>query len=95
MKTILTLLTLLLAGCLWGQTALGPLSVRGTNYYPALTPWGDMWSEKTPAGTYEKDMATAASLGVNTVRTFLFFDTDRGYNTADGKVSGYMLERFE
>ncbi|MBR4748606.1 MAG: cellulase family glycosylhydrolase [Abditibacteriota bacterium] len=95
MKTILVIMVLLAAGCLWGQTALGPLSVRGTNYYPALTPWGDMWSDKTPAGTYEKDMALAASLGVNTVRTFLFFDVDRGYNTADGEVTPAMLKRFE
>lgn len=49
---------------------LTPLSVRGLNYYPRETPWGGMWT-KTPVEVWEKDMALAASLGANTVRTFL------------------------
>lgn len=51
---------------------LAPLSVRGVNYFPHATPWGGMWT-KTPADVWEKDMALAASLGCNTIRTFLQF----------------------
>ncbi|MBP5275020.1 MAG: cellulase family glycosylhydrolase [Abditibacteriota bacterium] len=94
-KLVFALVMAFAACSVFAQSSFAPLSIRGTNYYPALTPWGDMWSEKTPADTYEKDMALAASLGVNAARTFLFFDTERGYNTADGAVSPYMLKRFE
>lgn len=51
---------------------LQPLSVRGVNYFPRETPWGGLWT-KTPAEVWEKDMALAASLGCNTVRTFVQF----------------------
>jgi hypothetical protein len=44
-----------------------PLSVRGVNYFPRDTPWDKMWTE-TPTEVWEKDMAAAAKLGVNTVR---------------------------
>ncbi len=49
---------------------LAPLSVRGVNYFPRETPWSGMWT-KTPDEVWERDMALAASLGVNTIRTFL------------------------
>jgi endo-1,4-beta-mannosidase len=52
--------------------ALKPLSVRGINYYPRETSWSGLWT-KTPSEVWEKDMALAASLGVNTVRTFVPF----------------------
>ncbi len=51
---------------------LQPLSVSGVNYYPRETPWGGMWT-KTPPEIWERDMQVAASLGINTVRTFLTF----------------------
>ncbi|MEI7731203.1 MAG: cellulase family glycosylhydrolase [Verrucomicrobiota bacterium] len=51
---------------------LAPLSVRGVNYYPRETSWGGLWT-KTPPEVWEKDMALAASLGINTVRTFVQF----------------------
>jgi endo-1,4-beta-mannosidase len=51
---------------------LKPLSVRGVNYFPRETPWSGMWT-KTPPEVFEKDMALAASLGCNTIRTFLQF----------------------
>ena len=63
-----------------------PLSVRGVNYFPRDTPWGAMWT-KTPMEVFERDMAAAAKLGVNTVRTFLIFSPDdvaNGLATEDG-----------
>jgi hypothetical protein len=48
----------------------GPLSVRGVNYFPRETPWGGLWTKTSPE-VWEKDMALAASLGINTVRTFI------------------------
>ena len=71
------------------------LSVRGTNYYPALTPWGDMWTDKTPDSAFYADMAVAKSLNINTVRTFLFFDTDRGFNKADGTPNASYFKKFD
>ena len=56
---------------------LPPLSVRGVNYFPRETPWGGLWT-KTPAEVWEKDMALAASLGCNTVRTFVQFAPHAG-----------------
>jgi len=67
----------LLARVVFGAEAelvreLKPLSVGGVNYFPRETPWGGMWT-KTPPEVFEKDMALAASLGCNTVRTFVQF----------------------
>ena len=81
MKHTLTLLTaLLLAQATASQAAepppaevlreLTPLSVRGVNCFPRQTPWGGLWT-RTPPEVRERDMALAASLGSNTVRTFL------------------------
>lgn len=50
--------------------ALAPLSVRGVNYYPRETSWGGMWT-KTPDPVWRADMALAASLNINSVRTFI------------------------
>lgn len=51
---------------------LPALSVRGVNYYPRETSWGGMWT-RTPPEVWERDLALAASLGINTVRTFVSF----------------------
>ncbi len=76
---------------------LQPLSVRGVNYYPRETPWGGMWT-KTPAEVWQHDMALAASLGVNTVRTFLPFDDglrQAGLVQADGAPTAKYLEKVD
>ncbi len=72
---------------------LAPLSVRGVNYYPRETPWGGMWTE-TPRDVWERDMALAASLGANAIRTFVQFSprlVEAGLLRADGAPSpGYL-----
>lgn len=76
---------------------LRPLSVRGVNYFPRETPWGGMWT-KTPAEVFEKDMGLAASLGCNTVRTFLQFAPhieQAGLVKPDGSPTPAYLEKFD
>ena len=77
--------------------ALAPLSVRGVNYYPRDTPWGGMWT-RTPAEVWERDMALAASLQVNTVRTFVSFTPDlerAGLMRGDGAPTPAYLAKLE
>lgn len=74
-----------------------PLSVRGVNYFPRDTPWGKMWTE-TPTEVWGRDMATAAKLGVNTVRTFLSFRSDdvaKGLLTEDGSPTPAYHEKLQ
>lgn len=76
---------------------LEPLSVRGVNYYPRETPWGGMWT-KTTAETFGKDMALAASLGCNTVRTFVQFGPQleqAGLLEKDGSATPAYLDKIE
>ncbi len=76
---------------------LKPLSVRGVNYMPRETPWGGMWT-KTPPEVFEKDMALAASLGCNTVRTFLQFSApleQAGLLKPDGALTPAYHEKIE
>lgn len=74
-----------------------PLSVRGVNYFPRETPWSGMWT-KTPSEVFEKDMALAASLGCNTIRTFLQFSPpleQAGLLKPDGLLTPAYHEKFE
>ncbi len=74
-----------------------PLSVRGVNYFPRETPWGGMWT-KTPREVWEKDMALAASLRANTIRTFIQFSPTlalAGLLQTDGTPTPEYLERIE
>lgn len=74
---------------------LEPLSVRGVNYYPRETAWSGMWT-KTPPTVWDRDMALAASLGCNTVRTFLQFGPHiemAGLIRPDGGVTPAYLEK--
>jgi len=74
-----------------------PLSLRGVNYFPRDTPWGKMWTE-TPPEVWEHDMAAAAKLGVNTVRTFLIFgqdDVTKGLLTEDGTPTPVYHEKLQ
>lgn len=76
---------------------LQPLSVRGVNYFPRETPWGGLWT-KTPPEVFEQDMALAASLGCNTIRTFLMFSPHHeqaGLLTPDGSLTPAYHEKFE
>ncbi len=76
---------------------LPPLSVRGVNYFPRETPWGGMWT-KTPADVWEQDMTLAASLGCNTVRTFLQFAPhieQAGLLKPDGALTPAYHEKLE
>lgn len=76
---------------------LQPLSVRGVNYFPRETPWGGMWT-KTPPEVFEKDMALAASLGCNTIRTFLMFsphNEQAGLLKPDGSLTAAYQEKIE
>ena len=76
---------------------LPPLSVRGVNYQPRETPWGDMWT-KTPPDVWERDMAVAASLGCNTARIFLQLAPhidQAGLLTADGAPAPAYQEKLE
>ncbi len=66
-----------------------PLSIRGVNYYPALTPWSGFWT-KTPPEVIAADMALTASLNANTIRTFLDFSQHThaaGLTMPDGQVA--------
>jgi endo-1,4-beta-mannosidase len=105
LKTILTaifLLTLIAARDVTAADAelirqIQPLSIRGVNYYPRETPWGGMWT-KTPPDVWEKDMALAASLGCNTIRTFLPFDPEveqAGLMTPDGSLTPAYKEKLD
>lgn len=74
-----------------------PLSVRGVNYFPRDTPWSKMWSE-TPKELWEQDMAAAAKLGANTVRTFLIFrpdDVAKGLATEEGTPTPAYHEKLQ
>ena len=74
-----------------------PLSVRGVNYYPRETPWGGMWT-RTPPEVWQRDMAVAASLGVNTIRTFVPFNDglqQAGLVEADGTPTPAYLEKLD
>jgi len=76
---------------------LPPLSVRGVNYYPRETPWGGLWTKATPE-VWERDMALAASLGVNTVRTFVQFARQLepvGLLQNDGAPTSAYLDKIE
>lgn len=76
---------------------LQPLSVRGFNYFPRETPWSGLWT-KTPPGVWEADMALAASLGANTVRTFVPFSRhleQANLVLPDGTPSPEYLEKIE
>lgn len=76
---------------------LAPLSVRGVNYFPRETPWGGMWT-KTPVEVWEKDMELAASLGCNTVRTFIQFSPQieqAGLTEKDGAPTAAYLDKIE
>jgi hypothetical protein len=105
-KQILTLTALLLALPAGGAIAapaadlvreLPPLSVRGVNYFPRETPWSGMWT-LTPPEVFEKDMALAASLGCNTIRTFLQFAAPlepTGLLKPDGSLTPAYHEKIE
>lgn len=77
--------------------ALQPLSVRGVNYFPRETPWGGLWT-KTPVEVWDKDMALAASLGCNAVRTFVQFSPaleQAGLLQRDGTPTAAYLDKIE
>jgi hypothetical protein len=76
---------------------LQPLSVRGVNYFPRETPWGGLWT-KTPPEVFERDTALAASLGCNTIRTFLQFVPpieQAGLLESDGTPTPAYLDKIE
>jgi endo-1,4-beta-mannosidase len=76
---------------------LEPLSVRGVNYYPRETPWSGLWT-KTPPEVFRRDMELAASLGINTVRTFVLFSPELeqgGLVQADGTPTATYLTKID
>lgn len=76
---------------------LEPLSVRGTNYFPRLTPWSEMWTS-TSLHTIEQDMARTASLNMNTIRTFIFWNEAieaAGLIAPDGTPSEEYLRKVD
>ena len=76
---------------------LEPLSVRGVNYYPQETPWSEFWAF-TPESVLERDMALAADLRINAVRTFLTWDEKAekyGLVDADGAVAPSYLDKVD
>ena len=82
------------AACVRG---LAPLSVRGVNYYPRDTPWGGMWT-RTPAAVWSNDMARAAALRANAVRTFVSFSPalqQAGLLQADGAPTAAYLDKLD
>lgn len=99
---VLSCAVLLLARAASGADAellreLTPLAVRGVNYFPRDTPWAGMWT-KTPPAVFESDMALAASLGCNTVRTFIQFGPHTelaGLEQKDGTPTPTYLDLVE
>ncbi len=76
---------------------LHPLAVRGVNYFPRETSWGAMWP-LTPPEVWERDMALAASLGCNTIRTFLQFGPHQekaGLVRPEGPATALYHEKIE
>ena len=74
-----------------------PGSIRGVNYFPRATPWGAMWTS-TPAEVWDQDMALAASLGCNAIRTFLTYHPSMvkaGLLQADGGMTAAYHEKVE
>ncbi|MCC7495140.1 MAG: cellulase family glycosylhydrolase [Fimbriimonadaceae bacterium] len=69
-----------------------PLSVRGINYYPALTPWSGMWT-KTPDEVWAADCRQMAALGCNCLRTFLTLGGE--LVTAAGELTTACLAKLE
>lgn len=53
---------------IYNETNLKPGTIRGVNYYPQLTPWS-AWTKQDPA-VWDKELADAASLNINAIRTF-------------------------
>ena len=77
--------------------SLEPLIVRGVNYYPRATPWGAMWTQ-TPPGVFDRDLALAATLGINTIRTFVPFgppSESAGLLQADGSLTPAYQAKIE
>ncbi len=84
-------------GCAAVLRELPPLSVRGVNYFPRETPWSGAWT-RTPPAVWERDMALAASLGINTVRTFLQVSprmVEAGLVRPDGAIPPAYLARVD
>lgn len=76
---------------------LEPLSIRGVNYYPCETPWDAMWT-KTPPEVWNRGMALASSLGINTIRTFVQFGTQSeqaGLMQSDGALAPAYQSKIE
>lgn len=76
---------------------LEPLSIRGMNYYPRETSWSGMWLATEPT-VWDKDMDLMASLGVNTVRTFLHFGSkqrENGLVRSNGEPSDAYLAKID
>ncbi|NNE27946.1 MAG: cellulase family glycosylhydrolase [Saprospiraceae bacterium] len=65
-------------------------NIKGVNYYPSANPWFSMW-ENFSIDTIQRDFATVAELGFNSVRIFLpfeFFDDAEN----DAEHLDYLLE---
>lgn len=78
--------------CACGESAAPALSVRGVNYYPRQTPWGGMWT-RTPESVWDRDLALAAELHANTVRTFLPLAGPASHVQDDGAPTPLYLDR--
>ena len=57
----------------------------GLNYYPAATPWTQFWREYDH-DIVERDLATIRSLGADSIRVFLTYDTFLDQETVEQSV---------
>ena len=73
------------------QTNLLPLSLRGINYYPRDTPWSGMWNGQTSVEVWSEELARAAHLRINTVRTFV----EDWPIASSGAFEAHYLERLD
>lgn len=71
---------------------LRPLMLRGTNYLPRRWPWPGIWREATRE-TFEAEFPVMQRLGMNSFRTFHFFDEEAGLVRRDGALTPLLLSR--
>jgi len=67
-----------------------PFSVRGANYYPAVTPWTLFWGAYDPLQT-DRDLRAMRELGLNTARIFVPY-ADFGADVVDPQMLAHLRD---
>lgn len=74
------------------EAQMGPLMLRGTNYYPRHNPWPGLWRKMTEKD-FESELTELDALHINTLRTFYNIDTEENLHREDGTFTPLLLSR--